>query len=126
MQESTTIFLSPPTIQHILENSGQATASLLQDLTTGIAKLEALLLSYHFQSRERVFNVSVDERSITVNADGNGHFTAVYMIGVFNACADIDHTDATRMKIDLDVKNFETGETVLTGELAYERGPDEL
>lgn len=123
MQEKTTLILSQPTLQAIRSGQGAHTA-LYAELQQQQGKLESLLTGYHFTSRERVFNLAVEQDSVKINANGTGNFVVHYSIGMFNACADLDHTGQTRMTVSVAVTNFDTGDTTLTGEYIPEREPD--
>ncbi|MEJ6979146.1 hypothetical protein WG906_01710 [Pedobacter sp. P351] len=100
-------------------------AILKTELFSNIKAIEALLTSYHFKSRGRVFNVNVEEPSVELIADYMGKFLVSYTIGQFNACADVDFTERASMEmlIDIDIKN---SEAIITGEYIPEREPDEF
>lgn len=101
------------------------TAILKTELLLNIKAIEALLTSYHFKSRGRVFNVNIEENSVELVGGYMGKFLVSYTIGQFNACADVDFTERASMEmlIDIDVKN---SEAIITGEYIPEREPDEF
>ena len=101
------------------------TAILKTELLLNIKVIEALLTSYHFKSRGRVFNVNIEENSVELIGDYMGKFLVSYTIGQFNACADVDFTERASMEmlIDIDVKN---SDAIINGEYIPEREPDEF
>ena len=122
MQESLTVQFSPSVIQEVLNGSVHA---LLIELEKSKEKIIELLVGYHFSERQRVFDVQILETSPVLDGQGRGSFVISYMLGLFNACADLDHSSAAKMKIEICI-NPESGEAVLTGEYFPERGPDEF
>lgn len=122
MQETIIIPLSK---EILFANPGQQKSSLYQELLSQQDKIKELLVAYHFSSRERVYDVLINEDSLSVDASGKGSFIVTYMTGLFNACADVDYNQKAEMKISLKV-DPETDTVLLTGEYIPEREPDEL
>jgi hypothetical protein len=121
MQETVKIPLS----KEIPGDPGQLKSMLYQDLLSQSDKIKELLVAYHFMSRERVYDVRINEGSLSVDSDGLGSFIVNYMTGLFNACADVDYNQREEMKIM--VKADPAAHTaLLTGEYIPEREPDEL
>lgn len=103
-----------------------ADAALLgKELQENVKAVEALLTSYHFRSRGRVYNVTVDESSVELLNPQMGKFVASYTLGQFNACADVDYSERAAMEILVDIDK-EKGLAILTGEYIPEREPDEF
>jgi len=73
-----------------------------------------MLFSYHYAKRERVYDISIEESDIFYS-EGKGYFAVKYMIGFFNACADLDFNDKEKMKITYHI-DFIKDEVVLRGE----------
>jgi hypothetical protein len=96
-------------------------AVLEDELSRRPNALEPLLMSYHFSKRERVFDLSVDPLSFDERS-----FIVKYNTGLFNACADVDHTDSTRMRITYKFLAAGSSTILLEGEYIPEREPDEL
>lgn len=94
---------------------------LFNELQKNTEKITELLVSYHFRSRGRVFNVTINHSSIILLNAEMGKFTVNYNIGQFNACADIDFTEKASMEMLIDVR-----EGIVTGEYIPEREPDEF
>jgi hypothetical protein len=94
-------------------------------LHQNLKSIEQLLVSYHFKSRGRVFDVAISEGSIEFIKPLMAKFIVNYAIGQFNACADLDFNDKAAMEmlvdIDSDQKAF-----IVTGEYVPERDPDEF
>ncbi|MBC7912735.1 MAG: hypothetical protein H7Y07_01300 [Pyrinomonadaceae bacterium] len=99
--------------------------SLYKELVQNLDKITALLVGYHFKSRGRVINVSVIESSVEFIKPLMATFMVQYTIGQFNACADVDFTEAATMEMLVDI-NLEKAEAVITGEYIPEREPDEF
>jgi len=93
-------------------------------LVDNIKRIEELLVRYHYSRREKVLNVSIDQDKIFVDQKGMGSFTVSYVIGLFNACADLDFNDKAAMKIGFRIQP-DSHEIILTGENIPEREPDE-
>lgn len=120
MQETITFQLSE---QFLSEAAGGD--SLKRELLGNLQAIEALLVGYHFSSRGRVFNVSIDEDSIKHGSTLQGQCKVNYSIGQFNACADLDFTEKAFMQISFNA-DFSNKIVTLTGENVPEREPDEL
>ena len=120
MQEQTTFLLSEEFL-----NQDTAVAALYQELNRNIKSIEELLVSYHFKSRGRVYQVAVDQSSLELLQPLMGRFIATYSIGQFNACADVDYNEraAMEMLVDIDPKQKKA---IITGEFIPEREPDEF
>jgi len=119
MQEKTTFQLS----EQFLAGSAD-THNLKKELLRNIQAIEALLVGYHFSSRGRVFNVLLDEDSLSEENSFQGQFKVNYFIGQFNACADLDFTEKAFMQISFNV-DIANNIVTLTGEYIPEREPDE-
>ena len=98
---------------------------VFSNLSSRIDLIEDLLIKYHFNKREKVLNVVVEEGTFFINDDGMGKFTVNYIIGLFNACADIDYAEKARMNIVFKT-NLNDHQIIITGEYIPEREPDEL
>lgn len=120
MQEQVTFKLSP----HFDVQSTDADA-LLRELKHQQQAVEALLTSYHYRSRGRVFDVLIDESSVALISQSMGKFMVKYSIGQFNACADVDFTETEAMEMLVDIDG-EKRVAVITGEYIPERDPDEF
>lgn len=108
------------------DNTRQVDAALiLTELQLNLKALESLLVSYHYKSRGRVFDVKIQEESLRVLSDETAIFSVRYNIGQFNACADLDYTEKAGMEILVDIDR-ESNSLRLTGEFVPEREPDEL
>ncbi len=98
---------------------------VFSNLSSRIDLIEDLLIKYHFNKREKVLNVVVQEDTFFINDDGMGKFTVNYIIGLFNACADIDYAEKARMNIVFKT-NLIDHQIIITGEYIPERELDEL
>jgi hypothetical protein len=125
MQESTIINLSADCVGLIKSNSDRRTETLFNELEMNIEQIKALLVGYYFASRQRVFDVQIDKGSLFIDPKGVGSFLVRYMLGMFNACADLDFTDKEKMRIEITI-NDQSGQAVLKGEYFPEREADEL
>ncbi|WP_423146481.1 hypothetical protein [Rubrolithibacter danxiaensis] len=123
MQETTTFRIDEEIIRLIKPESLQAT--LYHQISKNTDKVQEMIARYYFQSRGRVFDLRIPEKEFSVNATGDGLFTAYYQIGVFNSCADIDLNYEEKMRVILNF-NAESGITMLNGEEIPEREPDEI
>ena len=121
MQEQVTFKLS----QEFLLHQSNDIDSLTDELLLNLKAIEALLVSYHFKSRGRVFDISLDEGSVTFLNPLMGKFIVKYAIGQFNACADVDFTERASMEILIDIDK-EKSLGIITGEYIPEREPDEF
>ena len=122
MQETITISLSKDILA---ANPGQQKKRLYQQLLSQQDKIKELLVAYHFSSRERVYDVLINEDSLSADASGEGSFIVTYMTGLFNACADVDYNQKAEMKISIKIDPA-TDTALLTGEYIPEREPDEF
>lgn len=120
MQEKITFHLSQQ-----FQAGSNFSESLKNELLKYVQAIENLLISYHFVSRGRVLDVVLDEKSFILKGSSGGNFKVDYVVGQFNACADLDFTEKASMKIDFSV-DIAKNEITLTGEYIPERGPDEL
>jgi len=123
MQERAQFEISALVIESLKAGLVGADDTLLNELLSNQKQVEDLLISYHFRSRGRVYNVRIDKP--VLNDDGSGFFNVRYSIGHFNACADVDTSEDERMKIQFEV-NLQTGILFLVGEFIPEREPDEF
>lgn len=98
---------------------------LKRELQLNSKAIEALLVAYHFQSRGRVFNVTIEESSVEFIGQFMGRFFVSYTVGQFNACADVDFTERASMEMLIDI-DTEKSEAIITGEYIPERDPDEF
>lgn len=73
-----------------------------------------LLFSYHYAKRESVYDINIDEKHISYN-NNKGFFIVNYMIGISNACADLNFNDTAKMKIRFAI-DFKKDTVLLTGE----------
>lgn len=87
--------------------------------------VEALLTSYHFKSRGRVFGLAINPESVQMLSQSMAKFIVHYSIGQFNACADVDYSERAAMEVLLDF-DLQAGQGILTGEYIPEREPDEF
>lgn len=120
MQEQLTFNLSDEFLK-----SSKDIESLHKEIQRNVAIIEALLVSYHFKSRGRVFNVQINGSSIELLKPVIGRFTVNYSIGQFNACADVDFVENASMEILYDI-SLDTSTCTITGEYIPEREPDEF
>lgn len=121
MQEQTTFLLS----EDFLAQRSFDVSTLYQELNRNIKSVEDLLVSYHFKTRGRVFNIIINPNSLELLQPQIGKFLVNYTIGQFNACADVDFSEKVSMEmlIDLDPQNKKA---IITGEYIPEREPDEF
>lgn len=120
MQEKNTFQLSE---QFLAGDTGKQ--NIGEELNRNIQAIEALLVGYHFSSRGRVFNVSIEEDSLNEESSLEGYFKVNYFIGQFNACADLDFTDGAFMQISYKMNPADNSLTLI-GEDVPEREPDEF
>jgi len=124
MQETTKFAMSPQAMEAI-EDGADRKVILAQTLENEIKHVEDLLMGYHFRERGSVDHLELDTTNMTVDEQGKGSFTARYILGMYNACADLDLSDKAKMEIDFEV-DFENGMITLTGEFFPEREPDDI
>ncbi|MGV3507925.1 MAG: hypothetical protein ACO1N7_01450 [Sphingobacteriaceae bacterium] len=120
MQEQLTFKLSDEFLKSSVDIE-----SIKREIEQNVAIVEALLVSYHFKSRGRVFNVQINESSIELIKPVIGRFTVNYSIGQFNACADVDFVEKASMELLYDI-SIDTSTCTITGEYIPEREPDEF
>jgi hypothetical protein len=121
MQEQLTLQLT----DEFVSKYSSGTDILKKELSLQLKAIESLLVSYHFRSRGRVYNVQIIPDSIELLNPSMGKFVATYTIGQFNACADVDFNEQASMEILIDL-NLATKTGIITGEYIPEREPDEL
>lgn len=124
MQEQTRFSLSDTALA-ALRSRNAIKETLWAEFKANIKVVEDLLVGYHFRERGSVNDLVIEENSLLTDRDGNGYFIATYVLGMFNACADLDLSDTARMKIDFKT-DLEGAEVLLTGEYFPEREPDEF
>lgn len=124
MQETTKFAMSPQAMEAI-EDGADRKVILAQTLENEIKHVEDLLMGYHFRERGSVDHLELDTTNMTVDEQGKGSFTARYILGMYNACADLDLSDKAKMEIDFEV-DFKNGMITLTGEFFPEREPDDI
>lgn len=100
------------------------TATIFNILEENIKQIQSLIFAYHYHLRERVFDVKIDEKSITFN-NKKIKFNALYKIGISNTCADLDYTDNSKMTIDM-VIDPDKFTALLIGEYWPERDQNEI
>lgn len=125
MQEIIQIQLVDKTLQAIQADSEYKTEYIIEELQQHEKAIDNMLVSYYFAERKRVYDVVINIPSIQMNSLGHGKFRVNYMLGMFNACADIDASDVSQMDILMDV-DFTKRSMILTGEDIPEREPDGL
>lgn len=125
MQEQEVIELKGMMFNSLVISDENSKATVLADLKKNQKKIEDLLVSYHFRERGRVYDVQIDDNSLTQFSEQKLQFRVLYKIGHFNACADKDTSETAGMKIILEVDQ-EEGRAQLIGEYIPEREPDEL
>ncbi|WP_207425914.1 hypothetical protein [Pedobacter sp. SYSU D00535] len=125
MVESVTIELIDNELEEFKSEEPAKHFVLEELLKKKLKKIEELLVSYHFRTRGRVFDIRVEPGSVKFKNFNSGEFTAGYRLGIFNACADIDAVDIAKMLISF-VLNLDTKTLLLTGEYIPEREPDEF
>jgi hypothetical protein len=121
MQEQIKFSLS----KELLKKDAIDIDTLKNEINSNIIVIAELLTSYHFKSRERVFDVSINENSVEIINSQIGKFIVNYTIGQFNACADVDFTERASMEMLVDV-DLINQEAIVTGEYIPEREPDEF
>lgn len=92
----------------------EAKKLLCQFLNNSLYDIHDMLFSYHYAKRERVYDIAIEESDI-LHSGEKGYFTVKYMIGFFNACADLDFNDKESMKVSYFI-DFMKDEIVLRGE----------
>ncbi|MBC8053703.1 MAG: hypothetical protein H7Y13_11625 [Sphingobacteriaceae bacterium] len=120
MQEQATFQLSGPFLAENID-----IIALKNELQSNIKTIESLLVSYHFKSRGRVFDVRLRGESIEMLQAQMGKFLVEYSVGQFNACADIDFTEKASMEMLIDLDSINK-RAIITGEYIPERDPDEI
>lgn len=123
MQESISIELSQQSLDAI--RTGRYHHILFLELQANLNKISDLLSAYYFRSRGSINQPEIRSDSLLISPEGKGQFVVHYIIGLFNACADLDLSESDKMTIQMNV-DMNTGKTTLTGEYFYEREPDEL
>lgn len=121
MQEQIKLLLS----KEFLNESSLDKTILIKEINLNIEKITELLISYHYKTRGRVFDVSINKSSVEMINSQMGKFSVHYAIGQFNACADVDFTERASMEMLIDV-DPEKLEAIVTGEYIPERDPDEF
>ena len=123
MQENARIKIDEELLNSL--GSNEVTENILTKyFEENLKAIQDLLFNYHYDKRERVYELSLEENSLVF--EGNkGSFRVLYMIGFFNACADLDYNAPEKMKIDFSI-NRDIKEIILTGEYWPERGQDEI
>ncbi len=102
----------------------EAKELLCQFLNANLYDIHDMLFSYHYAKRERVYDIII-EKSDIIYSEGKGYFTVKYMIGFFNACADLNFNDKEKMKITYNI-DFVKDEIVLKGEYIPEEEQHEI
>jgi hypothetical protein len=123
MQENARIKIDEELLNSLGRNE-VAKNMLTKFFEENLKAIHDLLFNYHYEKRERVYELRIEENSLVF--EGNkGSFRVLYMIGFFNACADLDYNAPEKMKIDFSIHK-EPKEILLTGEYWPERGQDEI
>ncbi len=99
--------------------------SIYKELQLNVKSVESLLQSYHYSARGRVFDVIVNEKSVELLSQAMAKVLITYLVGQFNACADLDFNERASMEMLIDIDK-ESSEAILTGEFIPEREPDEI
>jgi hypothetical protein len=99
--------------------------SVIKELKENIKSIESLLQSYHFKARGRVFNVVIKDVSLALLSNTMAKLLITYMVGQFNACADLDFNERASMEVLVDIDR-ESSQAIVTGEFIPEREPDEI
>lgn len=124
MQEETRLKIDPQILKEIKSDETHATSKLKTLFELHFKEIQDLLFNYHYDKRERVYDLNIEDDS--VDFDGNkGSFKILYMIGFFNACADLDYNAPEKMRINFSIDS-EIAEIYLIGEYWTERGQDEI
>lgn len=124
MQEEITIEIKEEVLANI-NNINQNAKDFLQSyLEENLSNIQDLLFNYHYEKRERVYDLKIDKKSISFDGS-KGSFKLQYMIGFFNACADLDYNTPEKMMIKFYL-NREKSMVTLVGEYWPERGQDEI
>lgn len=121
MQEQITFQVSA----NFLSQSSPNLNLLKKELSQNLKSVEQLLVNYHYQSRGRVFDVTVQDTSVEFISDLMAKFVVNYSIGQFNACADLDFSERASMEMLVDFE-AEKKIAIITGEYIPERDPDEF
>lgn len=124
MQEETTLKIEPGILQLVESDHQNAENVLKKYLERHFETIQGLLFNYHYDKRERVYDLAIDTNSLIFNGT-KGSFKVLYTIGFFNACADLDYNATEEMKIDFTIDK-ESSEILLKGEYWPERGQDEI
>ena len=125
MREQITLPLSNNFVESLQSNKKNVRALLFLELEINRAKIEDLLVGYHFTSREKVDSHSVDEGSLQFNDPCNGHFKLVYNVVHVNGCQDLTYDDVDTKIITFEI-NISKRSIHLLGEEIRERMPDEF
>jgi hypothetical protein len=121
MQEQIQFKLS----DEFLKESAADEISVLKELQENIQSIEALLQSYHFKARGRVFDIVIKDDSLTLLSNTMAKLQVTYLVGQFNACADLDFNERAGMEMLVDIER-ESSQAIVTGEFIPEREPDEI
>lgn len=123
MQEHLTIKLSGISLSGIMSHAAEQESILLNEFLFNKAKIEDMLTGYYFNTRGRIYNVTINKP--VMDAQNRGYLYVYYFIGHFNACADIDSYEEEKMKLSF-VLNLDKAEVKISGEYFPEREPDEF
>lgn len=123
MQETQTITISKIILETIIGDSHERLRVIGNELAKQQDNICSLLTSYHWEERGKVHAIEIDDSSIKVDKNGEGHFTVKYGTNIHYGCSDRDINSDNMMTISIKV-NLQTGSTLLTGENIPDREPD--
>jgi hypothetical protein len=123
MQERAKIGISSVALEGIKVEDVDKELIIFNELLANRDKIEDLIISYHYKSRGRVYNVHIEPP--VLSQELAGYFNVRYAIGHFNACADMDTSEDAIMPIEIST-DLSLAEINLTGEFIPEREPDEF
>jgi hypothetical protein len=124
MQESISFPLSPDT-SGAMDNGINLKESFYNELLLHKEVVADLVRGYYFTERKSVSALEIDADSVMVDQEGRGSFMAHFILGMFNACADLDYNDKSGMLIEF-AADPDNATMTLTGEYFPEREPDDL
>ena len=125
MQEKTVINLGRIALEEIAEKPLKIKELLIAKLNENLEKIRLMISGYFFLERKRIYNLTIDEESVSMNEAGNGTFRVNFTIGILDGCADIDRSQLDDMLVSIST-NLQTGEILLLGENIPERQPDDF
>jgi hypothetical protein len=121
--------LSKECLKSIKKGLDKDNKVLHKDLTKNselMDSLNHLLSRYYSNERGQVHSYQIEIDTLEIDDKGKGSFRADYDVYIHDTCADRRHEEEDMfMIIDFEIHLF-TGDITFTGELIYDRDPDEI